>query len=80
VQPVEWPVNPSAAQSSWQRLIPDDQPKGEAEAHDLIGVLTKPRMDLRILAVDELLNLQPREIEKFLDASDFTDDERSAAW
>ena len=76
VQPVEWPVNPSAAKSWWQRLIPDDQPKGETEARELIEVLTKPLMEVRILAVDELLNLQPREIEHFLDASDFTDDER----
>ena len=76
VQPVEWPVPPSASQSWWQRLIPDDQPKGETEARELIGALTKQPLGVRILALDELLNLQPREIERFLEASDFTDDER----
>lgn len=76
VQPVEWPSSPSAAQSWWQRLIPDDQPKGETEARNLIGTLTKHKMGVRILSVDELLNLQRHEIEKFLEASDFTDEEQ----
>ena len=76
VQPIEWPVTPTAAQSWWQRLVPDDQPKGETEARGLIETLTKQKMSVRILAVDELQNLQPRELEKFFATSSFTDDER----
>lgn len=77
LQPVEWPISSSSAQSWWQRLIPDDQPKGENEARDLIGTLTKHKMVVKILSVDELLNLQPHEIDTFLEASEFTDEEKA---
>ena len=76
VQPVEWPINPTVAQSWWQRLIPDDHPKGEAEARNLIGALTTHKMGVRILSVEELMNLEQGEIESFLKASDFTDEEQ----
>jgi hypothetical protein len=76
VQPVEWPINPSSAQPWWRRLLPDDEPVAESEARELIEQLTKASMGVRIVAVDELFNLQQQDIKQFLDASEFNDDQR----
>ena len=76
LQPVEWPVSPAAARSLWRRLLADDEPKAETEARGLIDELKKQTIGVRIVAANELLNLQPDEIERFLEASAFNDEQR----
>jgi phytoene/squalene synthetase len=76
VQPVEWPINPLSSQPWWRRLLPDDEPVVETEARELIEHLTKESKGVRIVAVDELLNLERQDIDQFLQASEFDDEQR----
>jgi hypothetical protein len=72
VQPVEWPIVPEG-RSLWRRLWPGEEPASEAEAdaRTLIEALAKYQGTMRIVTVDELINLEEREIHQFLETSEF---------
>jgi hypothetical protein len=74
VQPVEWPIDPQQHRSFLSRLLPRGEATadGRAQALKLIADLRgKQASNMRVLDVDELTNLERREIEKFLEASVF---------
>ncbi len=72
VQPVEWPII-AAGRSLWRRLWPGEEPgsEEEADARTLIEALTKHPSVMRVVAVDELTNLERKEIDQFLTTSEF---------
>ena len=72
IQPVEWPIV-AEGRSLWRRLWPGEEPASEAEAdaRTLIEGLARYQGTMRIVTVDELVNLESKEIEQFLQTSEF---------
>jgi hypothetical protein len=78
IQPVEWPIV-AEGRSLWRRLWPGEEPatEAESEARALIEGLSKKQGAMRIVAVEELVNLEPREIKQFLEASEFRPEQQA---
>lgn len=73
VQPVEWPINERTGGFLRRLLGQGENGGGREGALTLMKTLhEKQTPALRILDVDELMNLQPRELEQFLEGSEFS--------
>ena len=73
LQPIEWPIQEQKG-GFLSRFLSSGRgsPDGRDGALELIAELrNKQAAHVRILDVDELLNLEPRELEQFLEGSEF---------
>lgn len=77
VQPIEWPFQ-ERPKTLLSRLLPfggDDSAPGRSAAVTLMADLRAgQRPNMRIIDVDELANLEAREIQQFLEGSEFPPD------
>ena len=75
VQPLEWPLQ-DHRRGLLSRLLPFDRgSEARDTAHQLMAELRKQQAPgFRILDVDELVNLERRELEQFLEGSEFPPD------
>jgi hypothetical protein len=73
IQPVEWPLNEQTGGFLRRLLSHDADTEGRDGALGLVNTLRdKQSPQLRILDVDELVNLAAREVEQFLEGSEFS--------
>ena len=74
IQPIEWPINEQTGGFLSRFLSRGGGSSDEREgARGLIAALrNKQAPSMRILDVDELSNLETRELEQFLEGSEFT--------
>lgn len=79
IQPVEWPINKHTGGFLRRFLSHDADDEGRDGALGLVRLLREKQVShLRILDVDELINLETRELERFLEGSEFNADQQRA--
>ena len=72
IQPIEWPVREGSG-GVLRRLLAIAGPDERDTALGFVGELKRKQHErLRVIDVDELVNLERREIEQFLEGSEFT--------